>query len=92
MCDASFLFTMVDNGVPGRASDGGVFRQSVWGKQIIENTINFPEPAHIDDENGLIPYFIVADEAFPLLLNVMHPYPGRSKGNLPNEQTIFNYR
>ncbi|XP_060874856.1 uncharacterized protein LOC132948421 isoform X2 [Metopolophium dirhodum] len=92
VCDASYCFTLVDIGAPGRCSDGGVFRNCSCGKQIINKTINFSNAIEIDDENGPISYCVVANEAFPLLTNVMRPYPGRSKGNLPEDQTIFNYR
>ena len=34
----------------------------------------------------------MADEAFPLDLYMMHPFPGRSSGRMPNDQRIFNYR
>lgn len=92
MCDAMYNFTLVDIGAPGRSSDGGVFRHSILGNKIIHNEIDFPDDAPIDNSNGPIPYYIVADEAFMLLPNVMRPYPGRTKSNLPVDQAIFNYR
>lgn len=92
ICDAKYNFTAVDIGAPGRCSDGGVFRQCNLGKQIISNEIDFPDDAPIDSDNGFIPYYIVADEAFMLLPNVMRPYPGRSKANLPVDEAVFNYR
>lgn len=72
--------------------EGAVFRNSNWGKNIIDQTIDFSYSAPIDDESGPIPFCIVADEAFPLLSNVMRPYPERSRGNLPEDQAVFNYR
>ncbi|KAF0754547.1 protein ALP1-like isoform X2 [Aphis craccivora] len=45
------------------------------------------------DENFTnIPYYIVADEAFPLQTSIMRPYPGRGKSKLPIKEAIFNYR
>lgn len=92
MCDAKYNFTVVDIGAPGHCSDGGVFRQCNLGKIIIQNKIDFPDDAPIDKDNGPIPYYIVADEAFMLLPNVMRPYPGRTKANLPIDQAVYNYR
>jgi len=92
ICDADYNYLLVDIGAPGRNSDGGVFRQCTLGKKIINNDIEFPNPSPIDTTVGPIPYYLVADEAFMLLSNVMRPYPGRAKGNLPVDKAIFNYR
>ncbi|XP_050056164.1 uncharacterized protein LOC114121840 [Aphis gossypii] len=59
---------------------------------ILEHQDDFPDDASTDSYNGLIPYFIVADGAFMMLPNVIRPYPGRSKANLPIDQAVFNYR
>jgi len=69
-----------------------VFLQCNLGKLIISNEIDFPDDAPIDSVNELILYYIVADEVFMLLPNVMTPYPGRSKAKLPIDQAVFNYR
>lgn len=92
MCDASYNFTVVDIGAPGRCSDGGVFSNSEMGKGFKENKLNFPLAREIDSKNGPIPFFAVADEAFPLLENLMRPYPGRGKNRLPLDEILFNYR
>jgi len=85
-------YLLVDIGAPGRNSDRGVFRQSTLGKKIINKDIKFPNPMSIDTAVGPIPYYLVADETFMLLPNVMRPYLGQAKGNLPVDRAIFNYR
>lgn len=92
MCDASYNFVIVDIGAPGKCSDGGVFSSSDMGKGFLQNTLNFPTPNEIDSVNGPIPYYAVADEAFPLLENLMRPFPGRGKRKLPLDESVFNYR
>lgn len=79
VCDADYNYLLVDIGAPGRNSDGGVFRQITLGKKIINNDIKFPSTTPIDTAVGPIPYYLVADEAFMLLPNVMRPYPGQKK-------------
>lgn len=78
--------------MPGRCSDGGVFRSSKMGKLILNNNFDLPKAEPISNNSGDIPYFIVADEAFPLLTNLMRPYPGRGTRKLPLKSAIFNYR
>lgn len=92
MCDASYNFTVVDIGAPGRCSEGGVFSNSDMGKGFLHKTLNFPSEREIDTKNGPIPYYAVGDEAFPLLENLMRPFPGRGRSRLPLNERIFNYR
>ncbi|CAI6353479.1 unnamed protein product [Macrosiphum euphorbiae] len=92
MCDAKYNFTLVDIGAAGRCSDGGVFSNSEMGKGFIHNNLNFPADKEIHENSGPIPYYALGDEAFPLLSNLMHPYPGRGKRKLPLKESIFNYR
>lgn len=92
LCDANYSFTLVDIGSPGRCSDGGIFKNSVIVKSILNQSIDFPKPVEIDTVNGPIPFHIVADEAFPLFTNLMRPFPGRGKQNLSINHIIFNYR
>lgn len=78
--------------MPGRCSDGGVFKNSEMGKKILKNEFNFPISSAISENFTNIPYYIVADEAFPLQTSIMRPYPGRGKSKLPIKEAIFNYR
>nr|CAH7743080.1 unnamed protein product [Callosobruchus chinensis] len=88
LVDADYRFITVDVGGYGRNSDGGIFRSSQLGKKI---TLNLPEPKPLPQTNIILPHVIVGDEAFPLLRNVMRPYPGAQTGN-NQENRIYNYR
>lgn len=89
ICDANYCFTVVDIGARGRQSDGGIFRNSTFGKMFFSNSIDLPQPREISKTSGLIPFLLVGDNAFPFGVNLMRPYPGNY---LAQEQRIFNYR
>lgn len=90
--DADYKFVLVDIGALGHNSDGGIFRNCKFGKAIIDKAedIQFPGPKNLPNTNILADYVFLGDEAFPLRTNLLRPYPGRSCGNLPNEQEMFN--
>ncbi|CAI6373816.1 unnamed protein product [Macrosiphum euphorbiae] len=92
MCYANYNFTCVNIGMPGRCSDRVVFKACEMGKKIIDNDLLFPKPTAISTNSGDFPFYIVADEAFPLLPSLMRPYPGRGTSKLPLKLAIFNYR
>ncbi|XP_030749395.1 protein ALP1-like [Sitophilus oryzae] len=88
-CDSKYCFTLVDIGAYGSQSDGGIFRHSIFGQRREENDLNIPEATTLNGCSTRLPYFLVADEAFPLKSFIMRPYGGR---NLTDTQRIFNYR
>lgn len=83
---------LADIGALERCNNGGVFRSSSIGIAVARHILDLPEPRNINDVNGPTPYFIVGDEAFPFLKNLMRPYPGRGKSNLPKDEGTFNFR
>lgn len=90
LVDANYKFVYVNVGASGRAGDAGVYNESTLKKAVMENTINLPPPACIQGlSSSRINYHIVGDDAFPLSLTMMKPYPHR---NLEKEKRIFNYR
>lgn len=88
--DANYCFTIVDIGAEGRQSDGGVFRNSEIGKRFEANSFKLPIPRQIEIDGPELPYVLVADEAFPLSMHIMRPYP--RSGKLDIGKKIFNYR
>lgn len=71
----------------GSESDGGIFARSTFGKLFEQQNFDLPPATKLNDVD--FPYFLVADEAFPLKDYIMRSYPGKS---LTNAQRIFNYR
>ena len=92
LVDADYRFIYVDIGDYGSNTAGSVFKNSLFGQAFVNGQLpakqlpNFPE-------GGILPHCIVADEAFPLCIDLMRPYPrGCAEHRLPKEQQIFNYR
>lgn len=88
-CDASYKFTLVDVGAGGRFSDGGVFRGSTMGQDLVSGSHNLPPPQRLPNTGVKTPMVFVGDEAFPLLCNLMRPFPRKDLTVLTR---VFNYR
>jgi len=66
-CDNKYKFTVVDCGAYGSVSDGDIFAQSKFGKCLNSNNLNVPvENCKLSLSDIEMPYYFVADEAFPL--------------------------
>jgi len=89
VCDADLRFTYVSIGSAGRESDGGIFQSLDFGRYIETETLPLPPPKALPGTNTCLPVVFVGDAAFPLLKNLLRPYPGT---NLSSEKIIFNYR
>ena len=87
--DAKHEFIMVHAGTNGRISDGGVLQETVFYKKLINKKLNLPNPTTPEGTTLQLPYAFVGDQAFPLMENLMKPYPDK---NLAKEEKIFNYR
>ncbi|KAJ4932219.1 hypothetical protein JOQ06_010644, partial [Pogonophryne albipinna] len=89
--DAQYLFRVVDVGGFGRSSDSGSLRNSAFGESLRDGSLQLPPDTVIPgaERRGLLPHVLVGDEAFPLLDNLLRPFPGRQ---LTRERRMFNYR
>lgn len=91
IADADSLFTLIDVGDIGRNSDGSVFCHSAIGKRLKAGSLNVPKPTSLpgNTDKNPFPYYCVGDEAFPLLPNLLRPFP---KKVLNDAKRIFNFR
>lgn len=88
---ANYKFIAVDIGAYGRESDSGVLRNLVFLKKRRNNQLNIPDDVDLPNTNIKTPYTFVGNEAFPLLTNLLRPYPGKQLLN-NQKKKIFNYR
>ena len=77
LADAKYKFIYIDVGSPGRNSDGGIFVNCKLAKDMRDGTLKIPNKDVLSQPivNVLLPYVMVGDEAFPLMNNLMRPYP-----------------
>ncbi|KAH8034908.1 hypothetical protein HPB51_003195 [Rhipicephalus microplus] len=87
--DSSSKFVLVDIGAEGRQSDGGVFKNTKFGKALTEGQLDIPSQGQLPGTTKVAPYAFVGEEAFQLWRDFMHPFPARL---LEDERRVFNYR
>ena len=88
--DADYKFTVVDIGSCGKFSDGSILHNSEFGKALRCHELDLPQESRIGGSEHSLPFVFVGDEAFPLMENLMRPFP---KNQLQEEKRkIFNYR
>lgn len=89
VANANYEFMMVDIGVNGRISDGGVISYTRFGQALANNTLKIPEPTQLPNSQKILPFVFLGDDAFGLTVNLMKPYP---QAALNVDRSIFNYR
>lgn len=82
-------FIMIDVGINGRISDGGVLFYTKFWELYNQHKLKLPEPCQLPNSTAILPYVFLGDEAFSLGINLMKPYPQRS---CTAEDQIFNKR
>lgn len=92
--DAEAKFLFVDVGDYGRNNDSSVFKESNFGKLFLRKKLGIPKSRQFKVRNGgetqkKFPFVFIGDEAYPLSLNFMRPFPKR---RLNMMKRIYNYR
>ena len=94
LVDAEYCFIYIDVSNYGSIGDSSIFKNSALGQAFAGQILNIPPPKRLPGypEAGVLPHCIVADEAFPLRMDLIQPYPhGKKKDRLPFDKSIFNY-
>ena len=92
--DAGYRFIVVDVGNYGSNSDTGIFKHSHFGQKFLLNELGLlpRQPLPGFPQAGLLPHYFMGDEAFPLSVDLMRPYPGGQRGTkLAEDKLVFNY-
>ena len=73
----------------------GYSKHSNFGQKFLMNQLGLPprKPLPGFPEAGVLPHCFVGEEAFPLSVDLMRPYPRGQRGiKLSEDQLVFNYR
>ncbi|XP_069818599.1 uncharacterized protein [Dendropsophus ebraccatus] len=90
IADAQYKFVAVDIGSFGRTNDSRVFKNSSMSRRLYTGNFGLPDPRPFPGTDGpLVPFVVVADEAFQMCENLLKLYSSRG---LNYRQRIYNYR
>ena len=90
VCDAHYVFSLMNVGDFGSNNDSGVLENSAMGKAFACNQMGLPDQQHVEGCKIPLPYFLVGDDIFALKSWLLRSFPRRS--NLSEDQQIYNYR
>lgn len=88
MADAYAKFIFVDVGYNGRLNDAGALQRSSF-MHVLDNPDTYLPPKKIVGNERLLPHVFVGDNAFPLLENLVTPYPFTTTDT---QKQKFNFR
>ena len=73
LVDADFHFIYINIGSYGSNGDSSIFKSSALGQAFAGQILNVPPPKILPgyQEGDALPHCIVADEAFPLQMDLM---------------------
>ncbi|KAM4049006.1 uncharacterized protein ACNLHF_001716 [Anomaloglossus baeobatrachus] len=86
VANADYDFVMVDVGLNGRISDCGALEHTEFGRRLLRSQLRLPNNSQTTNNLNFV---FVGDEAFPLKINLLRPYP---QNTLNAQRTVFNYR
>lgn len=89
LVDVHYNFIVVDVGVYGRNSDGGILMNSKLGRSLDSKQLNVPSDTELPGTQNLAPFMILGDEAFPLKTCLIRPYPGKQLDD--SLKRVYNY-
>ncbi|KAH7985371.1 hypothetical protein HPB49_026458 [Dermacentor silvarum] len=85
--NSSCKYVLVD-GAEGRVSDGGLFKNSEFGKALVKGGLNIPSLGLLAKTTTAVPHVFVGDKAFQLRKDFMRPLPSKTRGDLEDERSL----
>ena len=66
MCDANYVIRWMNIGASGSHSDAQLFNRSELQRVLDNNIAKVPQPRPLPGTQDSMPFFVIADDAFPL--------------------------
>lgn len=90
IANINYEFIMVNFGINGRVSNGGVIEHTQFYDKLKHKELNVPSPSNPKlSSSTVLPYVFLGDEAFALREDFLKPF---GQGELNNDRKMFNYR
>ena len=89
LVDADYRFLWFNVGASGSSSDAQIFNCSKPKKRIVNERLGLPPPEPLAPGGLDRHYFLLGEDAFPLMPLLVKPY---SRRRLTREERIANYR
>ncbi|KAM3921502.1 uncharacterized protein RB166_010894 [Leptodactylus fuscus] len=89
VADATYRFIAIEVGAYGSTGDSRVLLSSVLGRTVLLDQVTLPPPRPLPGTTHPVPFVMVGDEAFPLLENLLRPFP---RSRLDARKRVFNMR
>ena len=89
LVDGDSKFLWVDMGAAGSTSDAQIFNHTDLRHKIEDGSIGFPDSESLGIGGPKVRFFLLGDDAFPLMLWLMRPY---SSHTMDLKEMVFNYR
>ena len=86
---AEYRFLWIDCGFSGTCSDTQIFNRSLLREKIKDSILGLPPPEPLGEERPDLHYFLLGDDAFAWMPQVVKPY---SQRQLTREDRRANYR
>ncbi|KAM3932747.1 LOW QUALITY PROTEIN: uncharacterized protein RB166_005781 [Leptodactylus fuscus] len=88
VADATYSFIAIEVGAYGSTGDSRVL-SSVLDRTVLLDQVTLPPPRPLPGTTHPVPFVMVGDEAFPLLENLLRPFP---RSRLDARKRVFNMR
>ncbi|KAM3936050.1 uncharacterized protein RB166_003143 [Leptodactylus fuscus] len=89
VADATYRFIAIEVGAYGSTGDSRALLSSVLGRTVLLDQVTLPPPRPLPGTTHPVPFVMVGDEAFPLLENLLRPFP---RSRLDARKRVFNMR